>query len=209
VTQNSTVVDGADDDQSFGAVPRGTGGEVRASRNLSGGYRRRGGAAYTFSQEAVQEFRVIGQNYSAVYGHAAAGIVATVSKSGTNAVHGTAFYLARDSAWAAANPFSIATHYADGVVTSAVVKPHDLRQQFGGSIGGPVVRDKLFYFYALDRQRRGFPAVSSPQDPAFYSLTANQRALLANRGVTSSKLNAALDYLDSLTGTVARRADQT
>jgi len=209
VTQNSTVVDGADDDQSFGAVPRGTGGEVRASRNLSGGYRRRGGAAYTFSQEAVREFRVIGQNYSAVYGHAAAGIVATVSKSGTNAVHGTAFYLARDSAWAAANPFSIATHYADGVVTSAVVKPHDLRQQFGGSIGGPVVRDKLFYFYALDRQRRGFPAVSSPQDPAFYSLTANQRALLANRGVTSSKLNAALDYLDSLTGTVARRADQT
>jgi hypothetical protein len=207
VTQNSTVVDGEDDDQSFGAVPRGTGGE--SGRVSGGGYRRTGGAAYTFSQEAVREFRVSGQNYSAVYGHAAGGVVTTVSKSGTNVLHGTAFYLARSSALAAANPFSIATHYADGVVTSAVVKPHDLRQQFGGSVGGAAVRDKLFYFYAFDQQRRGFPAISSPQDPLFYSLTPTQAGLLATRGVTPSKVNAALNYLDSLTGTVARRQDQT
>jgi hypothetical protein len=207
VTQNSTVVDGADDDQSFGAVPRGTGGE--SGRVSGGGYRRTGGAAYTFSQEAVREFRVSGQNYSAVYGHAAGGVVTTVSKSGTNVLHGTAFYLARSSALAAANPFSIATHYADGVVTSAVVKPHDLRQQFGGSVGGAAVRDKLFYFYAFDQQRRGFPAISSPQDPLFYSLTPTQAGLLATRGVTPSKVNAALNYLGSLTGTVARRQDQT
>ena len=203
VTQNSTSVDGISDDQSFGAVPRGTGAESER------GSARRGGAAYTFSQEAVREFRVSGQNYSAVYGGAAGGVVTTVSKSGTNALHGSGFYLARDSAWAAANPFSIATHYDDGVVTSAVVKPHDLRQQFGGSVGGAAVRNKLFYFYAFDQQRRGFPAVSSPEDPAFYSLTSTQAGLLANRGVTSAKVNAALDYLDSLTGTVARRDDQT
>ncbi|WP_348269280.1 TonB-dependent receptor [Edaphobacter sp. DSM 109919] len=203
VTQNSTVVDGAEDDQSFGAVPRGTGGEG------NGGYGRLGGAAYTFSQEAVREFRVSGQNYSAVYGHAAGGVVTTVSKSGTNALHGTGFYLARSSALAAANPFSIATHYADGVVTSATVKPHDLRQQFGGSVGGAAVRDRLFYFYAFDQQRRGFPAVSSPRAAAFYSLTSTQIGVLATRGVTSSKVNAALNYLDSLTGTVARRQDQT
>ncbi len=201
VTQNSTAVDGVSDDQSFGAVPRGTGAERGAAR--------RGGAAYTFSQEAVREFRVSGQNYSAVYGHAAGGVVTTVSKSGTNTLHGSAFYLARDSAWAAANPFSIATHYADGVVTSGVVKPHDLRQQFGGSVGGAAVRNRLFYFYAFDQQRRGFPAVSSPQEAGFYSLTPGQRELLAVRGVTSSKVNTALDYLDSLTGTVARQNDQT
>ncbi len=211
VTQNSTVVDGVDDDQSFGAVPRGTGAQSdrESGRGSGGGYGRQGGAAYTFSQEAVREFRVSGQNYSAVYGHAAGGVVTTVSKSGTNALHGSAFYLARSSALAAANPFSIATHYADGVVTSAVVKPHDLRQQFGGSVGGAVVRDRLFYFYAFDQQRRGFPAISSPQDPAFYSLTPTQAGLLATRGVTPSKVNAALNYLDSLTGTVARRQDQT
>ncbi len=214
VTQNSTVVDGVDDDQSFGAVPRGTGGEAEdqseshRNRGFAGGFRRRGGAAYTFSQEAVREFRVSGQNYSAIYGHAAGGVVTTVSKSGTNTVHGTGFYLARDSAWGATNPFSIATRYTDGVVTSAAVKPHDLRQQFGGSVGGAVVRGRLFYFYAFDQQRRGFPAVSSPLDTSFYLLTPTQKALLGNRGVTPSKVNAALNYLDSLTGTVARRADQ-
>ena len=169
-TQNSSLIDGADDDQSFGAVPRGTGSEEDESDRAAGlgradgggGYGRHSGMAYTFSQEAVREFRVSGQNYSALYGHAAGGIITTVSKSGTNAVHGSGFYLVRDSVLDAANPFSVATNYVNGVVTSEVVKPHDLRQQFGGSVGGPVVRDKVFYFYAFDQQRRGFPAVSSP-----------------------------------------------
>jgi Carboxypeptidase regulatory-like domain/TonB dependent receptor len=225
-TQNSSRIDGGDDDQSFGAVPRGTGGESAAeiedaaetgsSRRVSagsvdggGGYGRHAGAAYTFSQEAVKEFRVSGQNYSALYGHAAGGIITTVSKSGTNATHGTGFYLVRSSAFGATNPFSIQTTYVDGVSLSAAVKPYDLRQQFGGSVGGPVVRDKLFYFYTYDQQRRSFPAISTPDDPNFYSLTPTQSALLGNRGVTAAKVNAALTYLDSLTGTVARRQDQT
>ena len=58
---------------------------------------------------------------------------------------------------------------------------------------------KLFYFYAYDRLSRDYPAVSSPGS-GFYSLTATQSALLGNRGVTSAKMNAALNYLDSLTG---------
>ncbi len=65
--------------------------ETGSSRRVSagsvdggGGYGRHAGAAYTFSQEAVREFRVSGQNYSALYGHAAGGIITTVSKSGTN-----------------------------------------------------------------------------------------------------------------------------
>ena len=207
VTQNST---GSMAWTMIRALARCLGGRVRRRRSRGIGYAAAAAAAaYTFSQEAVREFRVSGQNYSALYGHAAGGVVTTVSKSGTNALHGTGFYLARSSALAATNPFSIATHYVDGVVTSAAVKPHDLRQQFGGSVGGAAVRDRLFYFYAFDQQRRGFPAVSSPQDAAFYSLTPTQRALLANRGVTPAKVNAALNYLDSLTGTVARRQDQT
>ncbi|WP_158792925.1 TonB-dependent receptor [Granulicella sp. L60] len=225
-TQNSSRVDGGDDDQSFGGVPRGTGVESSAeaedaaesgsSRRSSGGsvdggggYGRHAGAAYTFSQEAVREFRVSGQNYSALYGHAAGGIVTTVSKSGTNVVHGTGFYVVRSSALGATNPFSISTTYVDGAVTSEAVKPHDLRQQFGGSLGGAAVRDRLFYFYAYDQQVRDFPAVSAPEDPDFYTLTATQMALLANRGVTPAKVNAALNYLDSLSGTIPRRQDQT
>ncbi len=224
-TQNSTTIDGASDDQSFGAVPRGAGGEAGAEVEeeltsgfgggtvrgaaIGGGSGRHAGAAYTFSQEAVREFRVSGQNYSAVYGHAAGGVVTTVSKSGTNQLHGSGFYLIRESAFGASNPFSIATTYIDGVVTSGVVKPHDLRQQFGGSIGGAAIADKLFYFYTFDQQRRGYPAVSSPGYASFYSLTATQSALLANRGVSLAKVNAALNYLNSLTGLVPRRQDQT
>ncbi len=225
-TQNSSRIDGGDDDQSFGSVPRGTGMESGAeledaaetgvagrvsvgSAAGGGGYGRHSGMAYTFSQEAVREFRVSGQNYSALYGRAAGGIITTVSKSGTDDLHGTGFYLARTSALAAANPFSIATSYADGVVASSDVKPHDLRQQFGGSIGGAIVRDKLFFFYAYDQQARTFPAISTPDDPNFYALTSTQKALLANRGVTSAKVNAALNYLDSLTGTIARQQNQT
>jgi Carboxypeptidase regulatory-like domain/TonB dependent receptor len=225
-TQNSSRVDGGDDDQSFGSVPRGTGiqsgteledaREAGASSRVSvgsasggGGYGRHSGMAYTFSQEAVREFRVSSQNYSALYGHAAGGIITTVSKSGTNDLHGTGFYLARTSALAAANPFSIVTNYTNGVVTNATVKPHDMRQQFGGSIGGAVVRDKLFYFYAYDQQARDFPAISTPDDPNFYALTPTQRALLGNRGVTPVKVNVALSYLESLTGKIMRRQDQT
>jgi hypothetical protein len=225
-TQNSSRIDGGDDDQSFGSVPRGTGIESGAeledaaevgvasritvgSASGGGGYGRHSGMAYTFSQEAVREFRVSGQNYSALYGHAAGGIVTTVSKRGTNDLHGTGFYLFRTSALAATNPFSIATNYVDGVVESGAVKPHDLRQQFGGSVGGAVVRNKLFYFYAYDQQARDFPAISTPNDPNFYALTPTQRALLGNRGVTPAKVNAALNYLESLTGTIARRQDQT
>jgi hypothetical protein len=224
-TQNSTSIDGASDDQSFGGVPRGTGGEAGAETEVEiaggfgggamrgavfgGGTGRHAGAAYTFSQEAVREFRVSGQNYSAVYGHAAGGVVTTVSKSGTNQLHGAGFYLIRDNALGASNPFSIATTYLDGVVTSGVVKPHDVRQQFGGSIGGAVVPDRLFYFYTFDEQRRGFPAVSSPGFAGFYSLTDMQRALLSSRGVGLAKVNAALNYLNSLTGLVPRRQDQT
>jgi hypothetical protein len=220
VTQNSTSIDGTSNDQSFDAVPRGTSSEAHEEDSdeqqresngvgLNAGARRRSGASYIFSQEAVREFRISSQNETALYGHGSGGIVTTITRGGTNDLHGALFYNVRDAAWAAMNPFSVATRYNNGSPVSALAKPHDLRQQFGGSVGGAVVRDKLFYFYAYDQLHRDFPAISSPADPAFYSLTATQRALVANRGVSALKVDAALRYLDSLTGTVDRRNDQT
>ena len=241
VTQNASVIDGASDDQSFGSVARGTGGgagreaeeqEDSGGETGAGGdgaraqYGRHAGASYTFAQGAVQEFRIRAGEYSALDGHAAGGVVTTISKSGTSAVHGSGFYLVRDSAWGATNPFSLATHYADGAVTNGYVKPQDLRQQFGASVGGPVRlprlspkgQPKLFYFAAVDAQRRRNPAVSSPGYAEFYELTATQQALLGNRGVSTVATEKALSYLDSLTGsgtaesgmtaTVMRREDQ-
>jgi hypothetical protein len=235
VTQNASEIDGVSDEQSFGSVVRGTGGgagregeepgDAGGETGVGGNgaraqYGRHAGAAYTFAQGAVQEFRIRAGEYSALDGHAAGGVVTTVSKSGTTAVHGSGFYLARDSAWGATNPFSLVTRYADGVVTNGYVKPEDLRQQFGGAVGGPVRvprlspvgRAKLFYFATADVQRRRNPAVSSPGYAGFYALTATQVALLGNRGVSTAATEKALNYLDSLTGsgraTVMRREDQ-
>ena len=225
-TANSTRVDGVDDDQSYSGVPRGNGqdsgpevedetedgGSARAAQRgyaAGDGAGRHPGVAYTFSEAAVREFRVTGQNDSALYGHAAGGVITTVSRSGSDDRHGSLFYLVRSSAFAASDPFAIATHYRDGVTTSGVVRPDDLRQQFGGTLGGAAIPKRLFYFYAFDAQRRNFPGVSSPQSATFYSLSPIQAALLGTRGVTMAKTEAALNYLDSLTGTLARRQDQT
>ena len=244
VRQNSTQMDGASGDESFtgGRVGAGvaededTGSETvhdRASGVGSGAGSvadggQRTGSSYAFSQAGVREFRVHGQSGAATYGsalfgHGVGGVVTAVSRSGGKTLHGTAFYTARDSAWAAMNRFAVASTYADGVVTSSVIKPKDLRQQFGGSVGGPLTwknghgsagidtdnEHRFFYFYAFDMQRRNFPAISAPGYAGFYTLTPMQTALLANRGVKPAQTNAALNYLDSLTGSVPRTAQQT
>jgi len=248
VTENSSRTDGVSSDQSFSGAAAGAGVEEEVDMGSDEVYDRssgvgsgsgsvadggrRAGAAYVFTQASVREFRVLGQESavaygSALYGHGVGGVVTTVSRSGGAQLHGMVFYTARQSAWAAANPFSVQSNYVNGVVTSSVVKPLDQRQQFGGSIGGPIPlsgsdrtgdgwihsnvgqQPQLYYFYAFDQQLRNFPAVSAPGYAGFYSLTASQTALLANRGVTAAQTNVALNYLDSLTGAVNRRADQT
>ncbi len=242
--QNSARIDGVSGDENFSGARVGAGvtedadagsdavedaaaGVGSGSRSVADGGQR-AGSSYTFSQAGVREFRVDGQGDaaaygSALYGHGVGGVVTTLSRSGGSTLHGMAFYTVRDSAWAAANPFAIASTYANSVVASGVVKPLDLRQQFGGSAGGPVrwkddrglarknadQRQKLFFFYAFDGQLRDFPAISAPGYAGFYTLTAMQTALLANRGVTPAQTNTALNYLDSLTGPVARTSDQT
>ncbi len=225
-TQNSLLLDGADHNQSFSSVAAGTGSDPAPdaaddsdSAELSTGpsqglsRSRHAGVSYSFSQAAVREFRVSTQNYSAATGNAAGAVVTTVSKSGTQDPHGSGFFILRSQAFAATNPLSLATSYAAGISTTTLVKPHDLRENFGGALGGPLLPSQLksrpfFYFVAYDQQRRGYPAVSSPANPAFYSLTPIQRALLATRGVKTAAIANALTYLSSLTGLTSRRADQ-
>lgn len=88
--------------------------------------------------DALQEFSVQTSNYSAEYGQAAGGIVSIVSRSGTNQFHGTAFEFLRNRVFNAANYFG----YTNGVKTVDPLK----RNQFGGTIGGPLRKEKTFFF---------------------------------------------------------------
>jgi Carboxypeptidase regulatory-like domain/TonB dependent receptor len=119
--QNTTLVDGLDYNNAFFAQARGR-------------YR----APYQLSTEVVQEFRVSTNAYGAEQGRSGGAVINVVTKSGSNHAHGTAFYYFRDSSFGASNPF-------------LAFKPHNRQQQFGGTIGGPIKRNKIFFFGGFDQ----------------------------------------------------------
>src|SRR5262252_714534 len=102
-----------------------------------------GAVGQTVPLDAVQEFRVQTNNTTAEFGRNAIGVNA-ITKSGTNGIHGSAYEFYRGAALSAA-PFD---DNANGLLKSNFV-----RNQFGGSVGGPVIKDKTFYFSALEGQR--------------------------------------------------------
>jgi hypothetical protein len=209
-TQGEFSLDGLSGDQSFRAGPRGS-----ATGGASSGA--------SYNQGSVRSFRVLPRNFSAQYGMV--GGMAVITREASSVLHGSAFVRARESAWAATNPFSIATHYDDGLVTSEAVKPEGSQVQFGGSVGLPLGRkasrgarrrsrfqramegrERLSLFASVEGLLHEDHIVSTPAAANFYDLSEDQLALLANRGVDGVARNAALDYLDSLTGTTVRQA---
>lgn len=96
----------------------------------------------TVSQEAVQEYQVATNSYAPEFGRATGGIVNVVTKSGTNDFHGNVFGFIRDKNIQARNPFS------------PVDKPDFRRTQWGGTLGGPIVKDKTFFFASYERRDR-------------------------------------------------------
>lgn len=92
--------------------------------------------------EAVSEQKVTSQNYDAELGKAVAGLVTAQTKSGSNAFHGSAFLYRRSDAQQARDPFAEATI---NPLTGRFIAP-TLHNQFGGSIGGPIIKNKLFFF---------------------------------------------------------------
>ncbi len=95
--------------------------------------------------DAVAEFRVIENNYSAEYGRTAGGIVSVVTKSGTNAFHGTAFDYLRNNFFDANSFFNNQQNLPVPVLK---------RNQYGGTIGGPIKKDKLFFFFSYQGQKQ-------------------------------------------------------
>jgi len=123
------------------------------------------GVRSTVSQEAVQEFKVIISNYMPEYGRAMGGVVNIVTKSGGNEVHGNVFGFLRDSAIQAQNPFSVKVVSNPQTGFQAVpVKPPYTRVQAGATIGGPIQKDKTFYFFSYEVTRRhetGFSSIGA------------------------------------------------
>ena len=106
-----------------------------------------GGAVMQLPLEAVQEFQIATQRFSAENGRSQGAAINMITKSGTNLYHGSVFGYFRDAA------LQTAQKVANGDGTSTPQSPDYSRQFFGGSIGGPFVKDKLFGFFAIERQR--------------------------------------------------------
>jgi hypothetical protein len=114
-----------------------------------------GGVRATVSQEAVQEFQVITSNYMPEYGRATGGVVNIVTKSGSNQFHGNLFGYLRNGAIQAQNPFSVqgAFNATTDTVTLKPVKQSFTRVQSGATLGGPIQKDKTFFFFAYETIR--------------------------------------------------------
>ncbi len=125
---NTLLVDGGDSNNLFYGQATG----------------RTGFRPYAFSQDAVQEFQVSAGEYPAEIGRAGGGAINAVTKSGSNQFHGSAFEFYRDKGMNA-NTF---TNNRSGIRK----QPYHFNQ-YGGSVGGPVVKDKLFFFGNYDGQR--------------------------------------------------------
>src|SRR5712672_3867895 len=124
------------------------------------------GVRATVSQEAVQEFQVITSNYMPEYGRATGGEVNIVTKSGSNELHGNLFGYLRNGAIQAQNPFSVqgAFNPATDTVTLKPVKQSFTRVQAGATLGGPIQRDKTFFFFAYETiraQATGFTSIGT------------------------------------------------
>jgi hypothetical protein len=121
-----------------------------------------------FSQEAVQEFQVITQSYPAEYGGAAGGVVNAVTKSGTNKFRGYVFDYIRSNALAK-SPFTLPRvdlTNLKAIEASAATDADEFRQDnFGYSIGGPLLKDRMFFYSVLEMMRSNTPRVRTiPQD---------------------------------------------
>ncbi len=133
-TANSVLVDGGDANNLFFGQSSGRAG---GGRN-----------PYTFSQDAVQEFQVNTSGFAPEIGRSGGGVINMITKSGTNDFHGTAFWFFRDREMNANSPINKSRGQA---------RPPYHFNQFGGNLGGPIKKDKLFFFFNYDGQRNTNP----------------------------------------------------
>jgi hypothetical protein len=157
---NNVSVDGADFNNPFFGEQRG-------------GQR----PPFTFNLDAVREMVVVAQGANAEFGRSGGGFVNVITKSGTNNVHGTLHYFGKNGALS-----------SDAAHAGLVLKPDFSQHQFGLTLGGPLVKDKFFYFVAYDQQlysetkQKARPASAALDSLTSYLATAFGGALAGDFG---------------------------
>lgn len=161
-TLNSVQVDGTDNNNNFYGQTVGRTGTGRAP--------------YQFSVDSVEEFQINSSSYSAEFGRAGGAVTNVVTKSGTNEFHGSAFEYFRDREMNA----NTWINNSRGIP----IQPYHINQ-FGGTVGGPVVKNKDFFFFNYDGQRRHLPNpvfLGVPIPAALAADPANQSKIQALTG---------------------------
>jgi hypothetical protein len=143
------------------------------------------------SQDAVQEFQVLSSGYSAEYGRASGGIINTLTRSGSNAGYGTAYWFFRNRSLNARDPHS-------------AINPPERRNQAGASLGGRLVKDRLFYFLNTEFHRRRFPLVASLSRPPLFDAAGG---FVGTCNATAQQCSAALQFLGRQFQVLERSAD--
>ncbi|HWG18742.1 MAG TPA: TonB-dependent receptor [Acidobacteriaceae bacterium] len=198
---NQNYVDGANNNQMLFSEARG-----RAS-----------GAPFIYSGDSIKEFQAETSNYSVEFGQAAGGQVNAITRSGTNKIHGDLFYTLRYPTMNALDPFTkySALHVQTipsvraFLLTQATHQQHD----FGGSVGGPLIKDRLFYFFTYDGFRKVGKALyfdtntisltPSGQTSSTSTITPSQCPVVGTpgyngtTGITAAQCNAAITFLQN------------
>ncbi|WP_352430354.1 TonB-dependent receptor [Pyrinomonas sp.] len=157
-TLNNLQVDGVDNNNTFFGQAFGRTG-VRPP--------------YQFSEESVQEFQVNQNGFSAEFGRAGGAVINVVTRSGTNEFHGGAFEYFRDESLNANSPSLKATQAQRGLPNK---RPPSQINQFGGRFGGPIRKNRAFFFFTYDGQRTNIPNPVEP--PNFFNQPPSIQALL-------------------------------
>ena len=137
---------------------------MTAKNPTSGGATNRNGGPYSISMESVREFAVVTNAYDVTFGRSGGGTINTVTKSGTNTFSGSAFMFGRTD-WLS-SPYDINANKRDSKFST---------YQYGLTLGGPIIKDKLHYFFAWDHQAHSSPLIiadiRNAEDEARYNLT--------------------------------------
>jgi hypothetical protein len=160
-----------------------------------------GGMVQNFTVEGIQEFNVITDRYTAEAGHSVGGIVNVITKSGTNKLHGSAFGLGQLSTLNRTNYFEAQTCQQEQISDVSRCKAVYHRWQYGGSVGGPIIKDKLFFFGAFEQKRE--PGGLTVNSSSFSGLTtlASQTASFSGGPYAFPVQTLPYPYIDDL-GTV-------